>query len=137
VCFYNHYPKAYWITSAIQSFLFAFLELFILITYAVRDKASNTSYLGLGYFCCAIVIVLLLNGLLRLVWGFIKIVEGCFSKSKEMKLQVENKAAKEREHNEELVPIKSIKESKNNINTLQTRSRLNTLRKQSYVSKIN
>jgi hypothetical protein len=25
VCFYNHYPKAYWITSAIQDFLFAFL----------------------------------------------------------------------------------------------------------------
>ena len=137
MCFYNHYPKAYWITSAIQSFLFALLELFILITYAVRDKASNTSYLGLGYFCCAIVIVLLLNGLVRLVWGFIKIVEGCFSKSKEMKLQVENKAAKEKEHNEELVPIKSIKELNSNINTLQTRSRLNTLRKQSYVSKIN
>ena len=65
------------------------------------------------------------------------IVEGCFSKSKEMKLQVENKAAKEKEHNEELVPIKSIKELNSNINTLQTRSRLNTLRKQSYVSKIN
>jgi hypothetical protein len=102
-------PKAYWITSAIQRFLFAFLELFILISYAARGKASNNSYLGLGYFCCAIVIVLLLNGLVRLVWGFIKILEGCFSKSKEMKLQVENKAAKEKEHNEELVPIKSIK----------------------------
>lgn len=109
VCFYNHYPKAYWITSALQSFLFALLELFILITYAVRDKASNNAYLGLGYFCCAIVVVLLLNGLVRLVWGFIKIVEGCFSKSKEMKLQVENKAVKEKEQNEELVPIKSIK----------------------------
>ncbi len=100
VCFYNHYPKAYLITSVIQSFLFAFLELFILITYAVRDKASNTSYLGLGYFCCAIVALLLLNGLVRLVWGFIRIIEGCFSKSKEMKLQVENKAAKEKEQNE-------------------------------------
>lgn len=33
VCFYNYYPKAYWITSAIQDFLFAFLELFIIILY--------------------------------------------------------------------------------------------------------
>jgi hypothetical protein len=137
VCFYNHYPKAYQITSAVQSFLFAVLELFILITYAVRDKASNSSYLGLGYVCSAIVVALLLNGLVRLVWGFIKIVEGCFSKSKEMKLQVENKAIKEKEHNEEMVPMKSIKELNSNINTLQTKSRLNTMRKQSYVSKIN
>jgi hypothetical protein len=62
--------------------------------YAVRSNASNHAYMGLGYFCCAIVICLVVNGLVRLVWGFIKIVEGCFSKSKEMKLQVENKAAK-------------------------------------------
>lgn len=88
VCFYNFYPQVYQVTSALQSFLFAFLELFILIMYAVRDKASNYSYLGLGYFCCAIVVALLVNGLVRLVWGFIKIVEACFSKSKEMKLQV-------------------------------------------------
>jgi hypothetical protein len=88
VCFYNSYPQVYQVTSALQSFLFAFLELFILIMYAVRDKASNYSYLGLGYFCCAIVVALLANGLVRLVWGFIKIVEACFSRSKEMKLQV-------------------------------------------------
>jgi hypothetical protein len=54
-----------------------------------------------------------------------------------MKLQVENKAIKEKEHNEEMVPMKSIKELNSNINTLQTKSRLNTMRKQSYVSKIN
>ena len=50
-----------------------------------------------------------MNGLVRLIWGFIKIVEGCFSKSKEMKLQMENKQVKEKEHNEEMVPIKPLK----------------------------
>ena len=74
VKFYNLYPKAYTITSAIQSFLLALLELFILITYTVRENASNYSYLGLGYTCSAIVIALLVNGLIRLAWGVIKIV---------------------------------------------------------------
>ena len=54
----------------------------MIIMYAVRDKASTYDYMHIGYACCAFVILLLLNGLVRLAIGFAKIVEGCYSKSK-------------------------------------------------------
>ncbi len=40
VCFYNYYPTAYWLMSAIQNFLFAVLEILLIAQYGIRDTAS-------------------------------------------------------------------------------------------------
>jgi hypothetical protein len=88
VCFYNHYPMAYFITSVIQNFLFILLEIFIVIMYAVRDNSATEVYMALGYTCCGIVVALLLNGIVRMAWGVVKIVEAAVAKAKDMVLSV-------------------------------------------------
>jgi hypothetical protein len=51
------------------------MEILWLALYGQRNSASSSAYMGIGYVICAIVILLLLNGLLRLFWGFMKIVQ--------------------------------------------------------------
>ena len=44
--------------------------------------------MGVGYAICAFVIILLLNGLIRLVWGFIKLLQYCYHKREESYLAI-------------------------------------------------
>lgn len=105
--------------------------------YAMRVSSSTYSYMHVGYACCVFVVLILINGLVRLACGLAKIIEGCHSKSKEMELQVEQKKLKDTEPNEELIPMKTIKSSMANLNNIATKSKLMTqLRKPSFVSKI-
>ena len=41
--------------------------------YAVRSSPSNKAvYLNIGYACCAFIIIMFINALVRLAWGFIR-----------------------------------------------------------------
>ena len=44
--------------------------------------------MALGYTCCGIVVALLLNGIVRMAWGVVKIVEAAVAKAKDMALSV-------------------------------------------------
>lgn len=55
----------------------------------VRSKGSSSAYMGLGYTVCAFVILLLLNGLVRLVWGVLKIVQYCYLEREANYLSIE------------------------------------------------
>lgn len=60
--------------------------------FGVRSKNDNKdSYLSIGYAGVAFIIMLLINGLVRLVWGFIRIFELCSDdlKSREQQIQSE------------------------------------------------
>jgi hypothetical protein len=78
VFFYPHYPTVYAVTCIIQNILFVLMEIFFLILLGTRDSASSAAYMGIGYVICVIVILLLLNGLVRLLWGCIKILQHCY-----------------------------------------------------------
>lgn len=47
--------------------------------------------MALGYTCCGIIVTLLFNGIVRMVWGVVKILEAAIAKAKDMALSVENK----------------------------------------------
>jgi uncharacterized oligopeptide transporter (OPT) family protein len=44
----------------------------------IRSSASSPAYMGVGYVICAVVILLMLNGLVRLVWGLLKQIQYCY-----------------------------------------------------------
>ena len=48
-----------------------------MVMYGQRDSADTETYFGTGYAACVFVILLLVNGLIRLGWGMISTVEGC------------------------------------------------------------
>ena len=73
----KRYWTAYWIAAIIQSALFAILEIVIIIMYGTRSAASTATYFSTGYAACAFVVLLLINGLVRLGWGIIKAFEVC------------------------------------------------------------
>jgi len=54
------------------------MEILFLVLYGQRDSAVSTTFMGIGYAICAFVILLLLNGLFRLFWGFMKIAQHCY-----------------------------------------------------------
>lgn len=76
--FYPEYPKVYQMTTIIQEILFILMEIFFLILVGIRNSGSTTAYMGLGYTICVFVILLLLNGLIKLVWGVIKFIQYCY-----------------------------------------------------------
>lgn len=61
----------------IQQILFIILEILFLVLYGQRDGSSSSVYMGIGYAICVFVIILLLNGLFRLFWGFMKHAQQC------------------------------------------------------------
>lgn len=79
------YWKYYQISHIIENVLFFILELVMIIMYGLRSYANKDSYMSVGYACCAFIIMLFVNALTRLVWGFVRIFENCFEeiKSKE------------------------------------------------------
>lgn len=40
--------------------------------YAIRSSASKAVYLNIGYACCAFIIIMFINALVRLAWGLIR-----------------------------------------------------------------
>lgn len=50
----------------------------MIIMYGVRSYASKEVYLSVGYACCAFIIMMFINGLVRLVWGFVRSFEVCY-----------------------------------------------------------
>lgn len=73
--------KYYWIfyriSHIIENALFVILEVIMIIMHA-SSNASKESYLSIGYACCAFIIMMFINGLLRVVWGFIRSFEFCY-----------------------------------------------------------
>lgn len=65
-------------TTIIQQGLFILMEILFLVLYGQRNNSSSSSYMGIGYAICVVVILLLLNGLLRLFWGFMKQAQHCY-----------------------------------------------------------
>lgn len=58
--------------------------------YGIRTYASKESYLSTGYAACAFIIMLLVNGLIRLIWGFVRIFEVCFEDMKTRDQQIQS-----------------------------------------------
>jgi hypothetical protein len=54
------------------------MEILFLVLYGQRNNSSSSSYMGIGYAICVVVILLLLNGLLRFFWGFMKQAQHCY-----------------------------------------------------------
>lgn len=46
--------------------------------YARRSLETTGAYFGIGYAACAFVILLLINGLIRLAWCLVKNIEICY-----------------------------------------------------------
>ena len=90
--FYPKYPKVYHYTMLIQQILFILLEIFWLILFGIRNSADSGTYMGIGYTICAFVILLLLNGLFRLIWGILKILQYCYLERQANYLSVEKLA---------------------------------------------
>jgi hypothetical protein len=70
--FYPLYPRIYQITTVIQQCLFIVLEILWLVLYGQRSSGSSSTYMGVGYVVCGLAILLLVNGLLRMLWGVVK-----------------------------------------------------------------
>lgn len=49
----------------------------MIVMYATRSTADKDSYISTGYAACVFIIFLFINGLMRVVWGFIRIFEVC------------------------------------------------------------
>ena len=78
VIFYPNYPKVYFICTVAIEGLFIVLEIFFIILATTRDSSSREFYQGIGFVVCLIVIALLLVGLLRLIWGILKLIQYCY-----------------------------------------------------------
>jgi hypothetical protein len=63
--------------------------------YGTRTTAGKEAYLSTGYAACAFIIMLFMNGFVRLVWGFIRIFELCLEdvKSKDQQIESEDNIA--------------------------------------------
>ena len=96
--------------------------------------------MGVGYTICAFVIMLLLNGLIRLVWGFIKLLQYCYHKREESYLAI-NKDQNDNEgiDRNTMLPVDNRTQrnlTRNNLAELTSKILNNNSRKKSYVSKI-
>lgn len=76
--FYPRYPLIYKWTTIVQQGLFIILEILFLVLYGQRNGSSASSFMGIGYAICVVVILLLINGLFRLFWGFMKQAQHCY-----------------------------------------------------------
>jgi hypothetical protein len=47
----------------------------MIIMYGIREHGTKESYLATGYACCAFIIIMFINGLMRVVWGAVRIFE--------------------------------------------------------------
>jgi hypothetical protein len=86
--------RKYWTyyrySHIVENLLFFLLEIIMIIMFGLRSNSDNKdSYLSTGYACIAFIIMLLINGLMRLVWGFIRIFELCSEdlKSRDQQIQ--------------------------------------------------
>lgn len=50
--------------------------------YGTRSYAKKDSYMSTGYACCAFIIIMFINALVRLVWGFVRNFEVCYEDMK-------------------------------------------------------
>lgn len=74
------------------------MEIFFLILVGIRNSGSTSAYMGLGYTICVFVILLLLNGLIKLIWGVIKYIQYCYLEREANYLSIE-KEMQDNEHN--------------------------------------
>lgn len=132
--FYPEYPRIYHITTVIQQILFILMEIFFLIMVGLRTSESSSAYMGLGYVVCVWVILLLLNGVFRLIWGFVRYLQYCYLQREANYMSVE-KEIQENEPNEEQ-PILNELKSQQQLSRRDLASRLFNTKKMSYVSKI-
>lgn len=87
--FFPRYPTVYHFTMVIQQALFVIMEILFLVLYGQRTGQSGGSYMGIGYAICVVVILLLLNGLLRLFWGFMKQAQHCYLERETLEQSIE------------------------------------------------
>ena len=76
--FSKHYWTYYRWSHIIQNILFFILELILVIMYARRTLDSRENYFSIGYAASAFVILLLINGLVRVGWSLIRYLEICY-----------------------------------------------------------
>jgi hypothetical protein len=132
--FFPRYPTVYHFTMVVQQALFVIMEILFLVLCGQRTGQSGGSYMGIGYAICVVVILLLLNGLLRLFWGFMKQAQHCYLERETLEQSIE----KELEQNKDPVETHPIMENamKSQANISQRElSRLQS-KKMSFVSKI-
>lgn len=58
-----------------ENVLFFVLELILVIMFGRRSLADKVEYFSIGYAACAFVILLLINGLIRVAWTLIRYFE--------------------------------------------------------------
>lgn len=95
--------------------------------------------MGVGYTICAFVIMLLLNGLIRLVWGFIKLLQYCYHKREESYLAIDKDQNEEGIDRNTKLQVDNRTQrnlTRNNLAELTSKILNNNSRKKSYVSKI-
>jgi hypothetical protein len=76
------YWKYYRISHIIENVLFIILAIILIIMYARRTTADKGSHMSTGYAFSAFVVMMLINALVRLVWGFIRQFEKCYEEIK-------------------------------------------------------
>ena len=104
---------------------------------ASRDSASSSAYLGLGYAINIFVVLLLLNGIIRLVWGVLKLIQFGYLRREANYLAINKDADDEPLDKNNRLPgdARSQAMSRHDLAQLTTKI-LNSNRKQSYVSRI-
>lgn len=90
--------------------------------------------MGVGYAICAFVIILLLNGLLRLFWGFMKLVQHCHLERQAFKQSVDKQLELNKDPAEQNPIVETLAKSQANLSRRDL-SRLQS-KKMSYVSKL-
>jgi hypothetical protein len=121
-------------TSVAQQALFIILEILFLVLFGQRSGTSSSSYMGIGYAICVVVILLLLNGLLRLFWGFMKQAQHCYLERETLEQSIEKQVQENKDPAEEHPIMENAYKSQVNISKRDL-SRLNS-KKMSHVSKI-
>lgn len=130
---YPQYPRVYHVTTLLQQIFFIVMEIFWLILFGIRNSASSATYMGIGYVICALVIILLVNGLVRLVWGMLKQFQSCYLERQANYLSVE-KAEIDNQGDENLI-INDLRTQNQLLSRRDVGSRMASKRV-SYVSKI-
>lgn len=90
--------------------------------------------MGIGYAICVVVILLLLNGLLRLFWGFMKQAQHCYLERETLEQSIEKELEENKDPVETHPIIENVMKSQANISQREL-SRLKS-KKMSYVNKI-
>lgn len=113
--------------------LFIVLEILFLVLFGQRNGSTSDAYMGIGYAVCVLVILLLVNGLLRLLWGFLKLAQQCHLERESFEQSVEKEIAENKDALEQQpimdTAVKSQAKMERELSRLQSK-------KLSYVSKI-